>query len=340
MVIRMMSPNSSTRRAQRLLRWYPAVWKERYGEEFVDHMEQEITETPRSLRRTLNVIGKGLSARMMDLGVVGETLSPANQFRNSSAMSLFAAGLFGLLALNLWSTDMLAWNAGYQWSVPMTVLLAVSTIVLATMVLLMVALVITVLVTSVKRVLHGDGERLRVPLAITFGSSILLGFSIFENGVHPNVWPFLRLGNPGFAIKQVAAMVNQVFSQSTYTLDGGFNTMRGFSVLTLVGFAVFPFALLALTFSIASLIRRTEFADRLARLTRILAHLLPFGMLMYLLAIVGVAVGVGGRNGRVAFIGSLWSEQVPTSTLLLALLIPLAGLCIKSSTKVHLASAL
>lgn len=27
-----------TRRALRLLRWYPTAWRERYGEEFVDHL--------------------------------------------------------------------------------------------------------------------------------------------------------------------------------------------------------------------------------------------------------------------------------------------------------------
>ena len=35
------------RRVCRLLRWYPACWRERYGEEFAELLLAELTEQPR-----------------------------------------------------------------------------------------------------------------------------------------------------------------------------------------------------------------------------------------------------------------------------------------------------
>ena len=52
---------ATTRHARRLLRWYPAAWRERYGDEFVDLMEQEVTDNPKSPGRTLNIAYKGPS---------------------------------------------------------------------------------------------------------------------------------------------------------------------------------------------------------------------------------------------------------------------------------------
>lgn len=54
----------SAQRAHRLIRFYPMSWRERYGDEFEAHMEQEIEDTPNSPSRTLNVIMKGLFTRV------------------------------------------------------------------------------------------------------------------------------------------------------------------------------------------------------------------------------------------------------------------------------------
>ncbi|MHB1209139.1 MAG: hypothetical protein ACYC1I_05470 [Acidimicrobiales bacterium] len=58
-----MSPRDFARRAQRLTSLYPKAWRDRYGEEFEAHLEQEFEETPYSLTRTLNVVMKGLFTR-------------------------------------------------------------------------------------------------------------------------------------------------------------------------------------------------------------------------------------------------------------------------------------
>ncbi len=51
-------------RAQRSLRWYPRVWRERYGEEFCAHLEAEFDERPWSPRRGANVALHGLVTRL------------------------------------------------------------------------------------------------------------------------------------------------------------------------------------------------------------------------------------------------------------------------------------
>ncbi|MHB1172424.1 MAG: hypothetical protein ACYCZY_07995 [Lacisediminihabitans sp.] len=59
----MMSSEDYAQRAHRLTNFYPKAWRDRYGEEFEAHLEQEFEETPYSLTRTLNVVTKGLFTR-------------------------------------------------------------------------------------------------------------------------------------------------------------------------------------------------------------------------------------------------------------------------------------
>ncbi|MHB1087721.1 MAG: hypothetical protein ACYC19_03025, partial [Acidimicrobiales bacterium] len=51
------------RRALGYLRWYPAKWRERYGEEFVAHLEDELEEQPVSYARGLNIALHGVTTR-------------------------------------------------------------------------------------------------------------------------------------------------------------------------------------------------------------------------------------------------------------------------------------
>jgi hypothetical protein len=56
-------PTHLARRATGYLRWYPRLWRERYGEEFVAHLEAELEERPVSLRRDLDIALHGVTAR-------------------------------------------------------------------------------------------------------------------------------------------------------------------------------------------------------------------------------------------------------------------------------------
>jgi hypothetical protein len=55
--------SATTKRAQSYLRWYPSPWRERYGEEFVAHLEIELSERPFSLARSSDIVAHGLLAR-------------------------------------------------------------------------------------------------------------------------------------------------------------------------------------------------------------------------------------------------------------------------------------
>ncbi len=56
--------SSTNKRAQSYLRWYPSKWRERYGEEFVAHLESELAERPFSLARTSDIVAHGLLTRL------------------------------------------------------------------------------------------------------------------------------------------------------------------------------------------------------------------------------------------------------------------------------------
>ena len=56
--------SATTRRAQGYLRWYPRAWRERYGEEFVAHLEAELLDRPVSLARTADIVAHGFLARL------------------------------------------------------------------------------------------------------------------------------------------------------------------------------------------------------------------------------------------------------------------------------------
>src|SRR5262249_59736963 len=43
--------SDATRRAERLVRWYPAAWRARYAEEFVELLASDIAERPLSRQR-------------------------------------------------------------------------------------------------------------------------------------------------------------------------------------------------------------------------------------------------------------------------------------------------
>ena len=100
--------------AARLLRWYPAAWRARYGEEFTELLLAEFAEQPRSRRRTADVILSGLLARLAGLGLTGFGLGAADQARASLATLGAAAAAFLTFGL-----AMLAQLAiGWQWAMP------------------------------------------------------------------------------------------------------------------------------------------------------------------------------------------------------------------------------
>jgi hypothetical protein len=68
-------PEALRARAARLLLWYPAGWRARYGEEFSELLAAELAEQSRSLRRTADVACCGMRARLAGVGLAGHPLA-------------------------------------------------------------------------------------------------------------------------------------------------------------------------------------------------------------------------------------------------------------------------
>src|ERR1700688_4387626 len=100
-------------RAIRLLRWYPTSWRERYGEEFVDHLEQEFADRPVDMRRTANIAMKGLVARVADVGLLEADVPASGRSRAAVGTSFVLTAVVAYITIDFWSRSMLAWN---QWS--------------------------------------------------------------------------------------------------------------------------------------------------------------------------------------------------------------------------------
>ena len=111
-----MTPPSGPpeRRVARLLRWYPPSWRARYGDEFAQLLLAELSEQPRSWRRTADIAASGLLARGTSAGLTAHQLPPREQIRAGVATmscALAAFATFGVAMLAQLAT-------GWQWAAP------------------------------------------------------------------------------------------------------------------------------------------------------------------------------------------------------------------------------
>src|SRR5260370_33837258 len=103
MVSTSLRPEADMRRAARLVRWYPASWRERYGAEFTELLLAEFAERPACPRRTAGVIRSGLCARLTVAGLASHAIEPADQVTASLATLCCALAGFPALGTGLWS---------------------------------------------------------------------------------------------------------------------------------------------------------------------------------------------------------------------------------------------
>ena len=108
------SSEAAVRRANRLVRCYPRAWRARYGEEFTQLLLDDISERPRSLRRTTDVLRSGVLARLAFAGLAGDALQPKQQVRVGLATLGFCVTAFLGAGVAMWSQLTIGW----QWSAP------------------------------------------------------------------------------------------------------------------------------------------------------------------------------------------------------------------------------
>ena len=97
------------RRAARLLRWYPAAWRARYGDEFAELLMAEFAEQPRSWRRAADIARGGLLARLTRAGLAGHQPSSPEQVRAGLATAACALAAFGALGVAMWAQLATGW---------------------------------------------------------------------------------------------------------------------------------------------------------------------------------------------------------------------------------------
>ncbi len=83
-----------TAQFERLLKWYPARWRSRYGEELAALMEDTYGSGPAPLSSRVKVVRSGLAERVRQLGLGGAGDSPSENVRSGSLLVLCVWALF------------------------------------------------------------------------------------------------------------------------------------------------------------------------------------------------------------------------------------------------------
>jgi hypothetical protein len=274
--------SSSARRAQRLLRWYPRAWRERYGDEFCALLECELDERHASIRRTADVAWSGLMARGALVGLVGPPRDVRQQARASLAWVVAALVAFLAFGLAMWSQLVVDW----QWTPPRTpdttLATVVMTVVVATLLVLGVVALAPLVWTFGTRMVHGARRPLLVPAAILAlaVTMLVVGSRAYENG-----WPGTG-GHPwshqGMVPGGLAAFVwSATLGVTSYWAHPG--ALHTFPRGELVWMAVDPVLLVTIAAAGATLLRRLELSDRVARLELRVALVAASAMGVFLL---------------------------------------------------------
>ena len=284
----MIDDVESSRRAYRLLSWYPRAWRQRYGAEFVDLMEQEFAEKPRGFKRTSNIIYKGIVARLREIGLIASPLNSGDQARPAIATVFVVAAVFLALASNFWSVAMLDWNDNWRTpaSTPVTVWTAAITVLTGIVVALVLANLLALLWSATRRVVKGRGEaEIRGPLSISLVTMFFLGIALhntfrFLGSRGAVVWT-----HPGQAIKLIAGTIEVTAST---VLSVWMSPRQALTVDINILYGLIPIALLVLAISVATLVRRMEFAASVTRFVQREVLIVVPAMFLFVVAYFGL----------------------------------------------------
>ena len=249
------------RRAARLLRWYPKAWRSRYGEEFAELLIADISERPRSLTRTADVVRGGIVARLAAAGLCGCTLEASAQVRAGLTALGWCVAIFVSFGAAMWSQLTIGW----QWSEPDTAATTVAMVVMSAAMLAFLVLALSaaapVLWSAGSRIARGPRHGLLGPATLVVACAVIM----FVGGRHfGNGWPGTG-GHPwarqGLVPGGVAAFSwASTMSVSSYWAHP--SALAGFPAAELAWMALSPLALAGLAGGAAALVRRTELTAR------------------------------------------------------------------------------
>ncbi len=247
----------AVRRAERLLRAYPAAWRARYEEEFLELLVADIYERPACWRRTVDLAVNAGLARLRAAGVVGGLPDPIDQVRASLGALWAAAATFFLFGCTMWSQVVIGWRweppAGRAVAVAM-VLMSVVAVLAAVLAALAAGPLLWALVTDAAR-RRGRGM-LRSSVLAGIGVAVLTAGSLhFENGwpgTGGHAWAYHGLVPAGVSAFVWAA----TRGVTSYWLHP--SALRSFPALEVVWMAVSVLAIACLVVGLTKAVRRLE----------------------------------------------------------------------------------
>jgi hypothetical protein len=294
-----MRGNGSTieRRAQRLLRWYPRVWRARYGEEFAALLVADMEERPRSVGRTTDVIANSALARLHGVGLAGPTLNENEQARFSLAVLTATLASFLVLGVAMWSQLTVDW----QWSRPAAQGTAVAVVAMSACVLVFAVLALcaigallwggaTAIVTRQIRRVGGP-----MALVLTGLAVVVLGSHHFGNG-----WPGTgghRWAQQGMVPGGVAAFSwASTLSVSTYWIHP--SALLRFPATEIAWMVISPMALACTVVGAIKIVRRVPLSPRLLRIEITLGKMAAGVMAVFTMAAsLWMLEGASGPRG-------------------------------------------
>jgi hypothetical protein len=269
------------RRVRRLLRWYPASWRERYGAEFAELLLAELAEQPRAWRRTANVARCGLTARLASAGLAGQLTSPAAATRACLGTLTCSLAVFLTFGITMWAQLAVGW----QWAPPASTATAVAMLLMSGSLLLLAVLALLAAVpvgwTALRASVRGQGRRLRGPAAlIGAGATVLVAcgrhFGNGWPGTGGHWWPHQGLAPGGIAAFGWAATL----SVTSYWAHPA--ALASFPPAELIWMVISPAVLLSLAAGVVQLVRRLDLSPEMLRYEARLGRVAVAGMTAFL----------------------------------------------------------
>jgi len=275
------SPVETVRRATVLLRWYPKDWRARYGDEFAELLISDLTERPRSWRRTVDVARNGLVARLSVAGLGGAALDRRDQARASLASLGCALAVFLAFGIAMWSQLTIGW----QWSDPDTTATRAAMVVLSGAMVLFAGLAllaaIPVVGAVVMRLAHRQGQGLVRPTSLVLGCGaiLIIGSRHFGNG-----WP--GTGGHAWAHQGLVPGGVAAFSWASTLFVSSYwahpSALLSFPAGEIAWMAISPTAVIGLVIGATKSVRRLELSPRALRFEARLSGVATLGMLVFL----------------------------------------------------------
>jgi hypothetical protein len=272
---------------RRLLGWYPASWRARYGAEFAELLLAEMAERPRSRRRSADVIWSGLLARCSCAGLSSHRLPPAEQVRAGLASlgcALAAFMVFGMAMLAQLAT-------GWQWAAPRTAAAASGMLVMTGAAAMFALIALAAIVPAAWHAAMASWRDLRLarPCSLALASAVVLiaGAHYLQNG-----WPGTGGMHHGPVPAGVAAFGwASTLSVSSYWVHPAL--LGRFPLPELAWMTLSPLAWIGLVSALVAVTRRLSWPRRLLRYEAVLA---AAGVMAAVAFLVGAASWVLGRG--------------------------------------------